>query len=171
MTTWKILDNGYLEGPNCYAPLSEAVEYFHAEALAMDRFISAGKLTIPADAPHYEFCVAARESWMSRRKPIRDAACGYGDAFVEFHHSQDFDTFTGACIAWINMMDSAHFENRMHDERVARQVYVVTYSHPNGDVTTHGKFPHAARQSAYNLAAAMDKQYCAPGHEIYVDIQ
>lgn len=84
-----------------------ALEKAHDVALEMNRCISANfTITTMGDADR-DWCLTARQSWMARRKVVRDAACGYNDAFLAFFHATDYETYTHACIAWLHLMDDA----------------------------------------------------------------
>lgn len=77
------------------------------EALEMNRCISANfTITTMSDADR-DWCLTARQSWMARRKVVRDAACSYNNAFLAFFHATDYETYTHACIAWLHLMDDA----------------------------------------------------------------
>lgn len=87
----------------------------HAEALEMARAIDTNFRFPAVDEATRVWCEEVRARWLVRRKVVRDAACGYNNAFLAFFHATDYDTFTHACIAWLHLMDEAIAYDQEHN--------------------------------------------------------
>ena len=152
--------------------------FAHTEALFMNEVVNSGERVDVLPAAQTEAALQHRAEWRARTAATRQAAFEYFDAFTEFDwHQKDAETLTHSAITWLYTMDQAHLDNASFDfnarcaaEAEAHKVYEVTGSHANGDITRHGKFSHAARESAYNLAASLEREFGKIGTEYYVDI-